>query len=149
MELNLDDWIKHRHLRLFGAGDAERLIGRLREREGVRAVEMHGSLLRIDYDLDALTLAEVIAEGRAAGFEPASSWPARLFRALVNYWEQTQREHRTSPFGWDEQVSAVYMSRFRRHRHGRIDDRPQQWRRYLERERVAAPGKPDDGAPAD
>ncbi len=50
--------------------------------------------------------------------------------------QELRRENRESAtlydWSWPGLLRQVFLSRYTRHRHGRIDDRSRQWRNYLE-----------------
>jgi hypothetical protein len=52
-------------------------------------------------------------------------------RAWRDYRESARREHALTASGWDAAVRALHAQCYRRERHGRRDDRRQQWRAYL------------------
>lgn len=54
-------------------------------------------------------------------------------QALRRFAETNVRAHSSADYGWDAAVRAIYVSCYRSRRHGRRDDRPQHWRKYLER----------------
>lgn len=126
--------VKQRHIALAGAGDGAALLGAVNALGGVRDAALRGSDLRLSYVPEQVSLQEIEALARRCGFTPAGGLAARLRRSLVHYRESIRRERREHEAGWDVYVRNAYMSRYRNRRHGRIDDRPQQWRRYLERE---------------
>jgi len=128
-----DEWQRKRRLTLIGAGDEAALLEGLRSHDGVISAELGGRMLQVAYTLQAISLADIESIIGECGFKLSSAPVARGLRAIHLYCEQIQLEARGYDTGWDSYVRAAYMSRYRSRRHGRIDDRPQQWRRYLER----------------
>ena len=58
----------------------------------------------------------------------ARSWRSRLLKVA----ERTQAEARThGAVGFTQRLRTVYVNRYRLRRHGRRDNRKQQWRQYL------------------
>ncbi len=87
----------------------------------------------IEYDPCVIGCAEVIAQLRANGAEPALSLSERLGLKLRCYRDAILREEQMNEMGWDSFVREVYVSRYRHRRHGRRDDRPRNWRHYSSR----------------
>lgn len=59
-------------------------------------------------------------------------WLQHLRHLLLAYLEDNRREAADTDEGWEANVRRIYVSRYRHRRHGRRDDRPQQWRKYLQ-----------------
>ncbi|HTT08780.1 MAG TPA: hypothetical protein VMH34_08325 [Gammaproteobacteria bacterium] len=96
--------------------------------------------LAIRYDLRQLDFVQIKRELATLGVSLAATFWDRLREGLWSYMETTQREVDAMPAGWDADVQRIYVSRYRRRRHGFRDERPQQWRKYLDR--APAPDKP-------
>ncbi len=132
--MTADDRHKTRRLNVtvHAASPAE-VIARLQAVAGVDSARWRGpNQIEIRYDLDRIDFTRIRAELAALGVMPATTLPDRLRCGLWAYLEEIQRETDASPDGWDFDVQRIYVSRHRRRRHGYRDERPQQWRKYLD-----------------
>lgn len=100
---------------------------------GVTRVERQQTRLAVEYDLERCTLSDVETAITATGAGLPSTPAALVVRALARLEDAVAAAGTDSVEGWDALVRAAHASVYRRRRHGRRDDRPQQWRRYLER----------------
>lgn len=100
---------------------------------GIADARDAGGQYIITYDPRVIGCAEVIAQLRAVGAEPALSLLENLSLKLRCYRDAILREEQMNEMGWDSFVREVYVSRYRHRRHGRRDDRPRNWRHYSRR----------------
>ncbi len=131
-----DDWLKRRRLRLASTGgSAGQLVSGLMTIEGLRSATLLGPrTLSLCYDLHQLNLHRLLLHLAELGALPAPGRLGSLRLRLWQYLEHRQLLDRGLAEGWTRCIRRIYISRYRGRRHGRIDDRPQQWRRYLERD---------------
>jgi hypothetical protein len=136
-----DAWHKTRRLTVTARPAAPLVVtARLQALPGVAAVRwLDAHQLEISYHLRQLEFAQISAELADSGVPLAMTFWDRLRYGLWSYVETIQREADAAPSGWDSDVQRIYVSRYRRHRHGFRDERLQQWRKYLDK---------NDGAPA-
>ena len=136
----MSDWLKVRRFALAPGAKGESLTAQaLRDATGISDAEvaelqfehMLGGVWQVNYDLRKTSLAELEAALKAAGITIAMGWWQRLRNLCIRYCETIQRDTRDVESGWDAYVRAMYISRYCSRRHGRLDDRPQQWRGYL------------------
>jgi len=90
--------------------------------------------LSIHYDLARMDRAGIDAVLAAAGIERRTGPLGRLGGWAARYFEAVQWDLARSNPGWSGAVRSAYISHYRARRHGRRDDRPQQWRRYVREE---------------
>jgi len=140
--MTLDDWHKTRRLSVaVCSAPPSEVTVRLRLLAGVSFVRwLDVRHLAIRYDLRQLDFVQIKRELATLGVSLAATFWDRLREGLWSYMETTQREVDAMPAGWDADVQRIYVSRYRRRRHGFRDERPQQWRKYLDR--APAPDKP-------
>jgi len=131
-----NDWLKKRRLRLGRTGPASaELAAALLPMEGLQAASaLDPETLSIRYDLHQINLHRLLERLSELGAIPAGGWRQSLQLQLWQYQEHRQLLDREQTLGWTRCVRQIYISRYRGRRHGRIDERPQQWRRYLERD---------------
>ncbi len=131
-----NDWLKHRRLRLgAGSPQARELASRLLPMPGLQAVSAADRhTLICAYDLHHLNLHKLLAKLAVLDATPANDWRQVLQLRLWQYLEHRQLMDHGYDRSWTRCVRQIYISRYRDRRHGRIDDRPQQWRRYLEQD---------------
>ncbi|OAN48132.1 hypothetical protein A6A04_05085 [Paramagnetospirillum marisnigri] len=84
--------LRHRTLRLARPAEAERLAALLGE--GIVALEpvSDGRRLRLTYDLDRVTLAQVVQRLEAAGLAPRSGLLARWWLAWAGFQDDNRRD---------------------------------------------------------
>ncbi len=126
----MNDWFKYRSIAL--PGDACNTAAKALA--GIDSIEVEvgaDERLQLRYDLRQISLAEIEAILAGAGIALAGGWLSRIQRSFRHYTETIQRDCHDIEAGWDAYVRAAYLSRYRTRRHGRRDDRPQQWRQYL------------------
>jgi len=131
------EWIKQRCLQL-GPGNLPLvdLARRLIPMEGLLLVTpVANDTLSLRYNLQRINLHQLLQRVAQLDCHPAAGWQQSLRLRLWQYQEQCQQDNRGQSLGWKRCVRQIYISRHRSRRHGRIDDRPQQWRRYLDRDR--------------
>lgn len=97
----------------------------------VRWLDAHH--LEIRYHLRQIEFTQIRTELAALGVPPAMTFWERLRYGLWSYMETIQREAAAASDGWDADVQRIYISRYRQRRHGFRDERPQQWRKYLDK----------------
>ena len=136
MEISDDDRIKHReiafrelHPNPDQAGTAARFLAGI---EGVLASEpASATLLRVSYDVLAVTLKEIEDALRDLGLHLDNRLLLRLRRALYYYTEETLRANCGCPNGSSNCTKKVFATRYQQIEHGCRDQRPEHWRRYL------------------
>ncbi|MGE0383900.1 MAG: hypothetical protein AB7Q97_04165 [Gammaproteobacteria bacterium] len=64
----------------------------------------------------------------------------RIRRAIAARAVAMRSLDEAAPAGWDDAIRTLYAACHRHRRHGLRDERPQHWRRYLERAQEDAPG---------
>jgi len=136
----MSDWFKVRRLAVTPKADGEwpsteklAAAGRFPDAGdgGPQFKAVKDGVWRITYDLRETSLAEIETALKGSGMGIAPGWWQALRNLCIRYCETIQRDTRDVESGWDAYVRAMYISRYRSRRHGRIDDRPQQWRGYL------------------
>jgi hypothetical protein len=136
MDTNDPERIKHREI-AFAAihpnpSQAESASRFLAEVDGVlEAVPATPILLRVSYDVLAITLREIEDSLRELGLHLDSRLLLRLKRALCYYTEDTLRANCGCPRGSGNCTEQVFATRYRTIDHGCRDQRPEHWRRYL------------------
>ncbi len=136
MDISDDERIKHReiafrelHPNPDQAGTAERFLAGV---EGVVASEAASpTLVRVSYDVLAVTLEELEDGLRELGLHLDNRLFLRLKRALYYYTEETLRANCGCPHGDSNCTKKVFATRYRQIEHGCRDQRPEHWRRYL------------------
>lgn len=110
-------------------------LSRLEGAPGVhRAAALSDRLLVLDYDPARTTRGEIAA---TLGIEAPTRGLRARWQALA---EATRRDAPPDyPLGFRQRVREAYLHRYRHRRHGRRDDRPQHWRRYLKAEATTEP----------
>lgn len=111
---------------------AETAAGFLAEVDGVISLEPASpTVLRISYDVLAVTLKEIEEALREIGLHLDCKLIYRVKRALHYYTEETLRANCGCPEGSSNCTKKVFATRYRRIEHGCRDQRPEHWRRYL------------------
>lgn len=99
---------------------------------GVLGLETpNDAVLRVEYQLLEITLAEIEALLETRGFHLDNRLIIKLKRALYHYTEETQRANLGCSKGESNCTQKVFATSYRRRDHGCRDDRPEHWRRYL------------------
>ena len=122
-----------RHIQIAIAGDdpaRSRAVAQLAVMPGLEDVALDGDSFSATYDLRETSCAHIIDKIAALGIRPVLSWHQRLRLRVRCYREAVLKEDMNHEIGWDSFVREIYVSRYRRRRHGRRDDRPHQWRQY-------------------
>jgi len=88
-------------------------------------------MLRISYDVLAVTLQELEDALRELGLHLDNRMMVRLKRALYYYTEDTLRANCGCPEGTSNCTKKVFATRYQQLEHGCRDQRPEHWRRYL------------------
>lgn len=136
MDIPEDQRLKHReigfrelHPNPDQAGAAVAFLAGI---EGVLATEaLSSTLLRVSYDVLAVTLRELEDALRDLGLHLDNRLLPRLRRALYYYTEETLRANCGCPQGTSNCTKKVFATRYRHIEHGCRDQRPEHWRRYL------------------
>lgn len=136
MEIPDDQRIKNReiafrelHPNPDQAGTAVRFLADI---EGVLASEAaSATLVRVSYDVLAVTLKEIEDGLRDLGLHLDSRLFLRVKRALYYYMEETLRANCGCPHGTSNCTKKVFATRYQQIEHGCRDQRPEHWRRYL------------------
>jgi hypothetical protein len=89
------------------------------------------ALLRVEYHLLRITLADIEDLLEARGFHLDNGLLVKLKRALYHYTEETQRTNLGCAKGESNCTQKVFATSYKRRDHGCRDDRPDHWRRYL------------------
>lgn len=99
---------------------------------GVRQLEVPSdALLRVEYHLLEITLADIENLLEARGFHLDNRLIVKLRRALYHYTEETQRANLGCAKGESNCTQKVFATSYKRRDHGCRDERPDHWRRYL------------------
>ena len=136
MDIPEAERIKHREL-VFSTlhpdpSQADTAAGFLCDVDGVLSVESASpTVLRISYDVLAITLKEIEEALRELGLHFDCKLIYRVKRALAYYTEETLRANCGCPEGSSNCTRKVFATRYRRIEHGCRDHRPEHWRRYL------------------
>ncbi|MCI0401612.1 MAG: hypothetical protein L0Z68_10040 [Gammaproteobacteria bacterium] len=131
-------WVKRRTLTVRpaapGYGRAlENGLYAIRQLNGVSGAEMVSkSSMSITYDLRGTNFEQINEALACAGIALENSLHSRLCYSMIRYMESIQRENAATQSGWSSYVRDIYVSRFQARRHGARDDRPQQWRKYMQ-----------------
>jgi hypothetical protein len=136
MDVRDDERIKHReiafrelHPNPDQAGTAVHFLAAV---EGVLTSEAaSATLLRVRYDVLAITLKEIEDALRELGLHLDNRLLPRLKRALCYYTEDTLRANCGCPEGSSNCTKKVFATRYQQIEHGCRDQRPEHWRRYL------------------
>ena len=128
-------WIAERCLELAAQprADAEdALVQRIAALGGVKHCELRGATLHVEYDLRDIDRRAIVAELGADGIYLAYNRWSKLAAALLDYRERIRRQEQSIEYGWDAWIREIYVSRYRKRRHGRRDDRLTNWRHYID-----------------
>ncbi|MFZ0791753.1 MAG: hypothetical protein WAM94_19235 [Chromatiaceae bacterium] len=136
MEISDAERIKHREIAFRelhpNANQAHTAAGFLAGVDGVLASEPASpTLLRVRYDVLAVTLKEIEDALRDLGLHLDNRLMLRLKRALYYYTEETLRANCGCPDGPSNCTRKVFATRYQHMEHGCRDQRPEHWRRYL------------------
>ena len=136
MEISDAERIKHREIAFRelhpNANQAQTAAGFLADVDGVLASEPASpTLLRVRYDVLAVTLKEIEDALRELGLHLDNRLMLRLKRALYYYTEETLRANCGCPDGPSNCTRKVFATRYQHMDHGCRDHRPEHWRRYL------------------
>ena len=136
MEISDAERIKHREIAFRelhpNANQAQTAAGFLADVDGVLASEPASpTLLRVRYDVLAVTLKEIEDALRDLGLHLDNRLMLRLKRALCYYTEETLRANCGCPDGPSNCTKKVFATRYQHMDHGCRDHRPEHWRRYL------------------
>ena len=136
MEISDAERIKHREIAFRelhpNANQAQTAAGFLADVDGVLASEPASpTLLRVRYDVLAVTLKEIEDALRELGLHLDNRLMLRLKRALCYYTEETLRANCGCPDGPSNCTRKVFATRYQHMEHGCRDQRPEHWRRYL------------------
>jgi len=136
MEISDAERIKHREIAFRelhpNANQAQTAAGFLADVDGVLASEPASpTLLRVRYDVLAVTLKEIEDALRELGLHLDNRLMLRLRRALCYYTEETLRANCGCPDGPSNCTRKVFATRYQHMEHGCRDQRPEHWRRYL------------------
>jgi hypothetical protein len=136
MEISDAERIKHREIAFRelhpNANQAQTAAGFLADVDGVLASEPASpTLLRVRYDVLAVTLKEMEDALRELGLHLDNRLMLRLKRALCYYTEETLRANCGCPDGPSNCTKKIFATRYQHMEHGCRDQRPEHWRRYL------------------
>ncbi|MGQ0658543.1 MAG: hypothetical protein ACT4NU_10705 [Chromatiales bacterium] len=131
----IGQWLKRRTLKVRAPSPADAVAARLQALPGIELAQWaKAGHLVLHYDVRTVTLEVILERARSLGIAiPVQGLSAWWHRFLV-YCDENHRRTGEADAGWEAAVRALYVSCSRQQRHGRRDERPQHWRKYLERD---------------
>ena len=117
--------------RLLRFGDAEAAAAARRcldDLPSLACAESGRRALRASWDVTQLSMALIDARLARARISRRRN---RIAEVLDRWCEAVQRDLAGTVPGWSAAVRSAYLAHYRATRHGRRDDRPQQWRAYV------------------
>ncbi len=132
MDTPADPARRTRLLRFNDAGTTAAARRCLADVPGLACDEAGQRALRANWDVTRLTMAAIDARLAQAGIGRRRN---RITETLDRWCEAVQRDLASAVPGWSAAVRSAYLAHYRATRHGRRDDRPQQWRAYVRPQR--------------